>query len=488
MTKKVSVAAFLVFLVVSAVSFAIRVEVAEASGTIYIRADGQVYPSTAPITRDGNVYTLTNNVSESIVVQRSNIVLDGAGFKVEGLGELWSVGIDLSETSDVTLRNIEVRSFWYGVFLNMTSNALITEIIAKNSNDSDIYSWNSTFNTVIRNNLSNVEFWYSSNNTIEENSVKMIRFPFSDSNNIIQNEISGGYFGIEIGSYNYVYQNNITYCLDGITVDGTYNRIFNNNIINSTRWGVHLYWDAAYNMVYGNNIVNNSGAGIYLDRADGNTIFHNNLINNGNNVYADQAHLNLLDAGYPLGGNYWSNYTGVDKKSGPIQNEPRGDGIGDVPHIVDSEHVDNFPLMGPINYFNAGTWNQTDYFVEVFSNSTVSYFHFNPDEGPFLKFNVTGENMTKGFCRVTIPKDLLRTEDVWTIMVGDQQIFNYSETEDQNNTYLYFAYNHSTQTVTIQGTQVIPEFPSIMILPMFMILSVIAFVTVKKIRYKKAKT
>lgn len=73
-------------------------------------------------------------------------------------------------------------------------------------------------------------------------------------------------------------------------------------------------------------------------------------------------------------------------------------------------------------------------------------------------------------------------------MVDDQQIFNYSETEDQNNTYLYFIYDHSTQPVTIQETDVIPEFPSIMILPMFMIASVIAFTFFAKIRYKKAKT
>lgn len=481
MTKKVSAAVFLVFLVASVVSFATRVEEAEASGTIYIRADGQVYPSTAPIKRDGNVYTLTNNVSESVVVQRSNIVLDGAGFTVEGTGELFSVGIDLTGTNYVTLRNIEVISFWYGVLLNMTSNALTTEIVAKNSAGKDIYAIESSFITISRNDLSSVDFVSSSNNTVEENKLEVLRFIYSDHNRAIRNEISGDYVGIEVGSYDYVYQNNITQCWSrGIAVVGTYNRIFHNNIINSTR-GIILDWYASYNTIYGNNIVNNSQIGIYIDRADGNTIFHNNLINNGVNLYADpQAHLNLLDAGYPVGGNYWSNYTGVDKKSGPIQNEPGGDGIGDVPHIVDPEHVDNFPLVGPINYFNAGTWNQTDYFVQVSSNSTVSDFHFTPDEGPFVKFNVTGEDGTSGFCRVTIPIDLLWVDNGWIITVGDQSITDYRIISDGNFTYLYFTYNHSTQAVTIQGTHVVPEFPPSLILPLLMMLTLLPVIFYKR--------
>ena len=318
---------------------------------------------------------------------------------------------------------------------------------------------------------------------MEENKVVAVRFPFSDSNKIVRNEILGGYFGVEIGSYNYVYKNNITYCLDGIMVSGMYNRIFNNNISNCTRWGLHLYWDASYNMIYGNNIVNNSQAGIYLDRADGNTIFHNNLFNNLN-VYVDElAHFNLFDAGYPSGGNYWSDYVGVDEKSGPIQGDLGGDGIGDVPYIVNSEHADNFPLMGPINYFNAGTWNQTEYFVEVVSNSTVSDFYFNHNEGAFLRFNVTGEDGTTGFCRVTIPKDLLWVEDGWTVFVDGENV-NYTIIPD-DYTYLYFTFNHTTKTVLIEGTKVIPEFPSSIMLFGFLMLITIPLVLSEKNRTKK---
>ena len=51
---------------------------------------------------------------------------------------------------------------------------------------------------------------------------------------------------------------------------------------------------------------------------------------------------------------------------------------------------------------------------------------------------------------------------------------------DENYTYLYFTYNHSTKIVEIQGTQVIPEFPSFLILPLFMIATLLAVVVYRR--------
>jgi len=71
--------------------------------------------------------------------------------------------------------------------------------------------------------------------------------------------------------------------------------------------------------------------------------------------------------------------------------------------------------------------------------------------------------------------------------VGNQTITDYNVQEDGNHTYIYFSYQHTTQTVTIQGTHAIPEFPTALILPLFIILSVIATVFAKKKTYKKQK-
>ncbi|MEM2148237.1 MAG: hypothetical protein QXJ94_06505, partial [Candidatus Bathyarchaeia archaeon] len=105
MKLKTFLIAIRAFLLVGALIATIKVEYAKADGTIYIRPDGFVYPSTAPINRYGNVYTLIDNIiNSSIVVLRDNIVLDGAGiYRIEGPPEYPSKGIDLTGRNNVTI-------------------------------------------------------------------------------------------------------------------------------------------------------------------------------------------------------------------------------------------------------------------------------------------------------------------------------------------------------------------------------------------------
>ena len=186
----------------------------------------------------------------------------------------------------------------------------------------------------------------------------------------------------------------------------------------------------------------------------------------------------MWNDGYPFGGNYWSGYTGMDAN---------GDGIGEMPYSLDDNNQDNYPLIAPLTVFSAGMWNGISYDVAIISNSTLSDFFFNPDEGAFIKFNVTGEGGSEGFCRVTISKSLLWVEDGWTIHVDGEPITDYTVIPDENYTYLYFIYQHSTKTVQITGTHVIPEFPSTMILPLFMVLTLLAVVFAKKKLPRKSK-
>jgi len=218
---------------------------------------------------------------------------------------------------------------------------------------------------------------------------------------------------------------------------------------------------------------------------DNNKIYHNNFIDNTSPGFAVNSDTNTWDNGYPSGGNYWSNYAGVDVKSGPNQDQTGSDGIGDTPQTFSGPNEDKYPLMDLFNTFDAGTWNGMSYSVDVVSNSTVSDFYFNPSEGAFIRFNVTGKSGTNGFCRVTIPKSLLWVEDGWTILVGGTPIANYTIIPDENYTYLYFTYNHSTKTVVIQGTHVIPEFPPALIPPILIALTLITIIQTKSKTPKK---
>src|SRR5438132_316364 len=82
-------------------------------------------------------------------------------------------------------------------------------------------------------------------------------------------------------------------------------------------------------------------------------IYHNNFIQNDSQAYQSNTGI-TWDNGYPSGGNYWSNYAGVDNCSGPQQNIcPSPDGIGDTPPSIDGTvYQDHYPFMKPFTAQN----------------------------------------------------------------------------------------------------------------------------------------
>jgi parallel beta-helix repeat protein len=123
------------------------------------------------------------------------------------------------------------------------------------------------------------------------------------------------------------------------------NTLKNMTIANNIKYGVWLE-DSSNNNLY-NNIITNNEVGIQLEEAYSNTIYHNQLVNNTYQTFS-LGSTNAWDNGYPIGGNYWSDYTGVDFKSGPNQDEFGSDGIGDTPYIIDENNTDRYPLMEPV--------------------------------------------------------------------------------------------------------------------------------------------
>ena len=116
------------------------------------------------------------------------------------------------------------------------------------------------------------------------------------------------------------------------------------NTITKNQYGIRLY-SSSGNTIYGNNISNNIFYGAYLSYSCRNNVFyHNNFIDNPYRVESLDP-INTWDDGYPSGGNYWSDYTGVDDYSGPYQNETGSDDIGDIPYVIDEKIQDNYPLM-----------------------------------------------------------------------------------------------------------------------------------------------
>ena len=99
---------------------------------VYIKVKGSIEPATAPIKKVGNTYTFTGDiVNQPIVVERDNIVIDGAGFTLQGNGS--HSGIEMSYRGNVTISNLHIKSFYHGIFsYNSFNNKISGNTITEN--------------------------------------------------------------------------------------------------------------------------------------------------------------------------------------------------------------------------------------------------------------------------------------------------------------------------------------------------------------------
>ncbi len=373
----------LAFVFASLVLSAFRIGTAEAViNEVYIRADGSIYPDSVPITTVDNVtYTFTNDLFVQVVVQRNNIVIDGAGhvLRRNGTGR----GVDLTERNNVTVRNLQIENFTSGIWMQQSSDIKIME-------------------NTITNNTYGIWLW---------------------------------------GFNNTVWRNKIEFNMDtGVVVD----------------------LGSANNTIVGNTVGGNA-KGFWLNMTSQNHFYYNNIVGNGKQLgISYYGYANLWDNGFE--GNYWGDYTGVDIDAG-------GDGRGDTALELDSYNVDRFPLMYWISFFEVGTWNETAYYVHTSCNSSVFGFFFSPSN-TMIGFGVSGPDGTVGACRVAIPREVLWCEDIfdWIVRVNDSWVPVRIQ-ELPEFTYLFFTYSQSVQTVEITGTRAIPEFSSLLVLTLFMMVT-----------------
>jgi len=168
---------------------------------------------------------------------------------------------------------------------------------------------------------------------------------------------------IKAGSYSNIIKGNvISNSTVGISEEPskTYYTTGDNQIINNTltenSMGISLYSSTGDNGASSHaadqifkNLIKDNDVGIQVSASShypfGNTIYHNDFINNGVQVKVNNPVSNVWDDGQsPTKGNYWSDYTGSDAN---------GDGVGDTSYVINAENKDNCPLMRPYSALNA---------------------------------------------------------------------------------------------------------------------------------------
>ena len=318
----IAISSMIVIIALSCIVF--KVQRVEGSESIYIKADGTVDPPSANITSLDNVtYFFTGNINDTIVVERNNTVIDGVGHIVIGTGS--GSGVYLSGIGNVTIKNMQVRSFSYGIYISESSNINVTGNTITDNGVHGIYFYSCSGNNYIfENNITvngenGIELRYSLNSSIYGNNIvdneAGIYIISSTHNQVYGNNVTdnggmqvGGGIWLDRADFNTISGNNITAStwhsvqlerasnnsiIGNEIVAGTnralyvdyysnYNNITGNNIIDNYK-GVEVGGSSHYNIISGNNITLN-GEGIYARYSDYNSIFGNNITDNGSGI------------------------------------------------------------------------------------------------------------------------------------------------------------------------------------------------------------
>jgi hypothetical protein len=176
-----------------------KLAIAQTSESILIKDDGSI-EGTNKIQRNENIYTFTGNISGTIQVKKSNIVIDGAGFTLNGNN---GTGIDISSEAteypseldiwNVTVKNLRITNFKWGIHCSSGGN----HTFYGNYISNDYVRQNGTGNLAW--DKLGILFWASSGNNITHCTIggsPAIYMHFVTSNNfVIENNIV---FGVDL--------------------------------------------------------------------------------------------------------------------------------------------------------------------------------------------------------------------------------------------------------------------------------------------------
>ncbi len=176
----------------------------------------------------------------------NNKTFDCQGYTIDGVDNVNTYGIYLNGKTGNTIKNCIVTDFYYGIYLNSSSNN------------------NTLTNNTANTNTFGIHLEFSSNNTLTNNTANTNTFGIalqssSNNNNLTNNTANTNTFGIYL---EYSSNNNIT-----------------NNTANTNTYGIFLY-SSSNNTLTNNTANSNNESGIFLYLSSFNQFSTNRLENN----------------------------------------------------------------------------------------------------------------------------------------------------------------------------------------------------------------
>ena len=262
------------------------------TGTVYIRADGSVDPSTAFISRYESLYVLEDDIVGGIMVERSNVIIDGRNHTVRGSTMEVVSGIIISSVKNVTVLNFQVENG--GIELRRSSNCSILSNSIKRSDGGSALCLTASNDTVVFNNtfVGSVGKWSCGVDIT------------GSGNKITQNTIINYYFGVSLSSVyavgftghavdNIITQNEIAQCKFGIWCLDPDN-CFTENKITDCEYGIYAEAEYLSHLIAGNititlNDLLNNTHGIFLMDLNDSLLSENNLVNSNWGVWISHS-------------------------------------------------------------------------------------------------------------------------------------------------------------------------------------------------------
>jgi len=347
-------------------------------GSSYNIFDQNNLPQGIAIRSSSNYNQITgNNIIDFNELNETNIMSSGSitlfsceGNVISSNTIVNSGGIFLDTSSNNVLRNNVVSGTGIGFEVSGSPQPKLSSFI-NDIDDSNTINGKKIYYLINKSDLSinpstypNIGYLALVNCTrmIAENThfnTQGILLAWTTDSQITNNDISNNYGDGAILNYasnNKITKNNIKANSGaGIKLSYSNQNLVSGNYITRNQMGIYLILSADNNTITENNIADQD-IGISFHTSSSNLIYHNNFVNNTKQVDdASWGHPqfpgvplpseNIWDNDYPIGGNYWSNYTNLY----PEAKELDSSGIWETPYVIDENNQDRYPLINPID-------------------------------------------------------------------------------------------------------------------------------------------